>query len=54
MASGRLEHRNPVDDIDGQGKPVDLIVDCQLERSVDAALFLVAPDVKVSMVVSPV
>ena len=46
--------RNPVDDIDRQVEAIDLIVNGKLQRCVDVALFLVAADVDVLVVVATI
>ena len=48
VRAGHLEPRHAVDDIHRQCEAVDLVLDGQLQRSVDVALLLVAADVQVA------
>ena len=50
MGTGGLQPGNAIDDVDRQIEPVDLIADCELQRRIDVALFLVASHVDVSMI----
>ena len=45
---------HPVDHVDREIEPVDLVADGELQRRVDIALFLVAADVEVAVVGAPV
>ena len=49
-----LEAGDAVDDVDGEVEAVDLVEDGQFERGVDVALFLVAADVDVVVIVAAV
>ena len=49
-----MEGRNTVDYIDRQVKPIDLIADRKLQRSVDVAFLLVSADVDIGVVVSAI
>src|SRR5262249_55437180 len=50
VRAGRLELRHAVDHIDGQSEAVDFVIDCQLHRGIDVAVFLIAAYVQVVVV----
>ena len=50
VRAGHLQCRNAVDHVDGQAEAVDLVLDRQFQRRVDAAFFLVAAHVEVLVV----
>ena len=54
MGAGDMQTRHPVDHVDCQAETVNLVLDGQLQRSVDVALFLVASHMQVGVVGSAV
>src|SRR3984957_20288890 len=54
MGRGILQPRDPIDDVDGQGESVDLVLDGQLERRVDIPPLFISPDVDVRVVRSAI
>lgn len=50
VGTGYLERGYPVDHIDGEAEPVDLILDGQFQRSVDVPFLLVATHVHVPVI----
>src|SRR5688572_468582 len=54
VGAGSLQGGYAVDDVDGDAEAVDLILDGQIERRVDVALFFVAAHVQVVVIGAPV
>src|SRR5271163_2856758 len=54
VCTSYFEFRHSVDYVHSDGEAIDLIIDCQLQRSVDIALLLVSTHMQVGMVVSVV
>jgi hypothetical protein len=54
VSSDSLQFRNAVNRIDCQAEAIDLVLDGQIEWCVDVSLFLVAANVHVVMVCTPI
>ena len=50
MCTSALKLWNSVDDIHGNCEAVNLVIDCQLQRRVDVAFFLIAAHVKIGVI----
>src|SRR5438477_10986296 len=52
VSARHFQRGHPVDNVDGQAKTIDLVLNRQIERRVDVPLFFVTTDVQV-LVVGP-